>query len=194
MSLGERIKKRRLELNMSTNDLVKEVGITQSYVSEIENNKKVPTVEVLQKIAKALVVTSSDLLGESLMFLSHRLAEIRGNRSYQEYADYLSEFSSTSITALQLELFEKNGFEKGENDDKANLELPSKSIISKICDAEGKPLSYFYQGSLLFGEDVFLSKGLKFMSKEIRDWVLNPDNYKYLKFIYKNVKDGMRLE
>lgn len=65
MNLGNNIKKLRRFKRITSTNLAQTVGISQAYLSEIENNKKTPTIEVLQKIANILNVTVSDLLDET---------------------------------------------------------------------------------------------------------------------------------
>ncbi len=64
MNLGKNIIKYRKIHNMKSLELAERAGITQSYLSEIERNKKIPSLEVIQKLAKALNTTTSELLGE----------------------------------------------------------------------------------------------------------------------------------
>jgi transcriptional regulator with XRE-family HTH domain len=54
MDLGKSIKIIRKEGGFKQNEFCELVGITQSYLSSIENNKKKPSIEVLEKITNAL--------------------------------------------------------------------------------------------------------------------------------------------
>lgn len=65
MSIGENIIKRRKAINMKAAELCRRAGITSAYMSQIEKDKRIPTLDVLQKIANELNVTVSDLLGET---------------------------------------------------------------------------------------------------------------------------------
>jgi transcriptional regulator with XRE-family HTH domain len=49
----------------SQKKLSDESGVSQTYISELEANKKQPTVIIAQKLATALNVTLSDLLSEN---------------------------------------------------------------------------------------------------------------------------------
>lgn len=64
MELGRRIAHQRAVAGLKSKELADLAGIKQSYVSSIENGRKIPTIQVLQKIAKALGVSVSELLGE----------------------------------------------------------------------------------------------------------------------------------
>lgn len=55
--LGEIVHKLRVQRNMTTRGLAAKVGVSANYISLIENNKRNPTIETLDKIAEALGVT-----------------------------------------------------------------------------------------------------------------------------------------
>ena len=59
--LGQRIKELRKELNMTQEDLAFKVGVDRSYMGFIERGEKNPTLSRLDKIAKTLKVSLSDL-------------------------------------------------------------------------------------------------------------------------------------
>lgn len=64
MTLGEKIKARRKDLNMSFSDLVKKSGIAKGAVSLLENDKiKKPSFEKLEAIASALETDVYELTG-----------------------------------------------------------------------------------------------------------------------------------
>jgi transcriptional regulator with XRE-family HTH domain len=64
MSLtGQRIAKRRAELNMTQEELATLVGTNQKQISRYENGHNDPTGEVLSKFAKALDTTVDWLVG-----------------------------------------------------------------------------------------------------------------------------------
>lgn len=59
--LGQRIKKLRGGLNMTQEDLAFKVGVDRSYMGFIERGEKNPTLSRLDKIAKTLKVSLSEL-------------------------------------------------------------------------------------------------------------------------------------
>jgi transcriptional regulator with XRE-family HTH domain len=56
MELGERIKQRRVELKLSLRDLAEQAELTASYLSQVERNLSVPSIESLRKISRALSI------------------------------------------------------------------------------------------------------------------------------------------
>ena len=62
VQIGKKIKKLRLEHNLSQEQLALEAGIDRSYVGQIERFEKNVTVVTLQKIAKSLGLTINEFL------------------------------------------------------------------------------------------------------------------------------------
>ena len=60
--LGENLRKLRLKKNFSQGDLAKKLGVDRAYISNIENGRMNPTLSTLEKISKALGISSSELL------------------------------------------------------------------------------------------------------------------------------------
>ena len=63
--LGERIKRRRESLHLQLNDLAKQVGISASALSQIENAKAFPSIFHLKSIAERLHTTVGEIIGEN---------------------------------------------------------------------------------------------------------------------------------
>lgn len=51
MNIGQSIKKLRKDMTISQSDLASNAGISQTYLSQIENGAKNPSTDVLNKIA-----------------------------------------------------------------------------------------------------------------------------------------------
>ena len=60
--LGENIKKIREAKGMSQGDICRITAMDRGYISRVENGSKNPTISNLEKIAKALGVTASELI------------------------------------------------------------------------------------------------------------------------------------
>ena len=64
MIVGDRLKAIREMKNMSQGDIEKKTGLLRCYVSRVENNHTVPAVETLEKMARAMDVSMSQLFHE----------------------------------------------------------------------------------------------------------------------------------
>lgn len=62
-SLGERIREYRTSIKMTQTDFAIRLGITGASVSAYENGTRLPSYEVLIKIANVLGVSTDELLG-----------------------------------------------------------------------------------------------------------------------------------
>jgi transcriptional regulator with XRE-family HTH domain len=60
--LGQRVAKRRKVLNLTQDDLAEATGLSNNFISNIENNHSVPSIESLMKICSALNTTPDYLL------------------------------------------------------------------------------------------------------------------------------------
>jgi len=54
MKLGATIQDIRKKRNLSQGELANQLSITQTYLSQIESNKKTPSMDLLEKIGKVL--------------------------------------------------------------------------------------------------------------------------------------------
>jgi len=56
MIIGDRLRELREEKKLSQGDIEKRTGLVRPYISRVENNHTVPTIETLEKWARALEV------------------------------------------------------------------------------------------------------------------------------------------
>jgi len=56
MVIGERLKRLREQKKMSQGDVEKRTGLLRCYISRVENGHTVPSVETLEKMARALEI------------------------------------------------------------------------------------------------------------------------------------------
>jgi transcriptional regulator with XRE-family HTH domain len=56
MLIGERLKALREQKNMSQGDIEKRTGLLRSYIPRVENGHTVPSIETLEKFARALAL------------------------------------------------------------------------------------------------------------------------------------------
>lgn len=62
MKLGRNLKRIRTEKGLTQGDIVRALGFSRSFVSNIENGKTNPTLATIAKLAKAIGVSSDELL------------------------------------------------------------------------------------------------------------------------------------
>lgn len=60
--LGKNLKRIRIEKKMSQGDIMRALGCSRSYVSNIENGKTNPTLATIAKLAKSVGVSTNELL------------------------------------------------------------------------------------------------------------------------------------
>ncbi|OIO19177.1 MAG: DNA-binding protein [Candidatus Magasanikbacteria bacterium CG1_02_32_51] len=60
--LGKNLKRIRTEKGITQGDIVRKLGVSRSFISNIENGKTNPTLSIITNIAKALGVSSDELL------------------------------------------------------------------------------------------------------------------------------------
>lgn len=65
MTIGERIKERRKNLNMSQDDLAEQIGANRVTISRYESGAYLPSIPALERLAKALNTTPAKLTGEN---------------------------------------------------------------------------------------------------------------------------------
>ena len=61
--LGGNLKRIRLEKSISQGDIARALKVARSFISDIENGKRNPTLSTIVKIAKAVNVPVKNLIG-----------------------------------------------------------------------------------------------------------------------------------
>lgn len=59
--LGKRVQKRRKQLKYTQEYLAEKVGISRAYMGYIEQGRNIPSIEVVNKIARLLHIPLSEL-------------------------------------------------------------------------------------------------------------------------------------
>lgn len=62
MNIGTKIKESRIKKNLSQKELADITGISQTYISKIEENKRQPTLSKVIKLANALDMSIESLI------------------------------------------------------------------------------------------------------------------------------------
>jgi transcriptional regulator with XRE-family HTH domain len=96
MNIGTTIREYRLQKGMSQGDIEKRTGLLRCYLSRVENGHTVPSLDTLQKIARALDLQLSQFFAEEMVSremssLSLNEDEIRFLTQVQRYSAQLSE-------------------------------------------------------------------------------------------------------
>ncbi|NCO12455.1 MAG: transcriptional regulator [Candidatus Pacebacteria bacterium CG_4_10_14_3_um_filter_34_15] len=60
--LGKKVQRYRKKTGMSQEEVAHKVGISRAYMGYIEQGRNIPSLEVLQKVAKVLKVKLNELL------------------------------------------------------------------------------------------------------------------------------------
>ena len=60
--LGEELRKAREEAGLTQEQLAFEAGLDRTYISQLEHDKKSPTLDVLFRLAKPLGIRASELV------------------------------------------------------------------------------------------------------------------------------------
>jgi len=60
--LGKNLKRIRTDKNISQGDIARELGVDRGFISNIENGKTNPTLTTIVKLARAIGVSSGELL------------------------------------------------------------------------------------------------------------------------------------
>ena len=96
--LGDRIRILRMSQNRTLQEVADKCGLSKSMISKIENNRTVPSVSTLVKIAQTLGTTISNLLehegGSKAIVITRQQAEERLVKTEKGYSifPYASEF------------------------------------------------------------------------------------------------------
>lgn len=104
-SLGEWLRDARMEKDVSLRSLATQLEITPSYLSDIENDRRIPAEDVLQKLTMAL-----ELDFEEAMALAGRFGEQteRYVRRQPEAVKLMRRASAANLSAADLRALSAN--------------------------------------------------------------------------------------
>ncbi len=105
MNIGTTIRGYRLQKGMSQGDIEKRTGLLRCYLSRVENGHTVPSLETLQKIARALDLQLSEFfaeetIGKEMSSLNLGEDEIRFLTQVQRYSAHLSDSDRRLLLAM----------------------------------------------------------------------------------------------
>lgn len=73
MHFGGHLLLQRKKLNISADELAKEIGISRSYVTLMENGKRLPSAKIIPEISRALMIKTSTVINWYLEDVKNRL-------------------------------------------------------------------------------------------------------------------------
>ncbi|MEO0971033.1 MAG: helix-turn-helix transcriptional regulator [Cyanobacteria bacterium J06639_18] len=100
--LNEALRLMRVFHDLSQKELTKKLGISKSYLSEIESGKKTPTLELINRYADVFDVPAS-----SILFFAESLNE-------GEKTEKLRTFVSSKVLAILNFIAERSGYSYAE--------------------------------------------------------------------------------
>ena len=105
MVIGEKLKALREARNLSQGDIENRTSLKRVYVSRVENGHTVPSLETLQKIARALDLQLSEFfaeeaIGREMSGLNLGEEEIRFLTQVQRYSAHLSDSDRRLLLAM----------------------------------------------------------------------------------------------
>ena len=106
MTSGETIKQIRLNRKLTQMEFSEEIGISRSYLNDLENDRKSPSLKTLDKISEKIGIETTYLLGS--------------NEMNNKAIDFLMEYGFKLMTNV-----------KGEKK-KVYIELPSENVNEEI--------------------------------------------------------------
>ncbi len=205
MLIGSNITKFRILSNLNKNQLAKLIGVSRSYVSQIESDKKTPSTEIIQKIAKALNTTTSELLGEmkeELQFVKENIDLIRGEKTYEEMSKNIGEKLNEPQFSKVFDAQYLKDIAKGNA-------IPDENQIRTLSKFAQVSTDFFYKNNTIDGmiieqkkfkklqadnKSIIEEKGLNHLDGELLEFVIDPKNKDYLLFA-KQIKDrGIKLK
>ena len=90
MTIGERIKQARKARRMSQKELAEKIGVQPANISQFERGSRNPKLENINKIASALGILTSELLGEPRPTTPYDHTEARLNQLMEECGELIS--------------------------------------------------------------------------------------------------------
>ncbi|KNY28214.1 helix-turn-helix domain-containing protein [Pseudobacteroides cellulosolvens] len=194
--LSNLIKTRRQSAGFSLREFSEKCGLSHTYIKNLEETDPrtgkeiVPTVESLDKIARALNMTLEELLKEigyikkdtNLSFEGSNLKMIRGSKSYKDITDDIFLKTNRKIDPSIYEDMEKG-----------NDESPSPILVDILANYSGVDRSFFYRRNnpddlrraqlidpYRVYDDHKKSPLDHIKNAELKEFIENPENVDYL--------------
>lgn len=173
-NLGEFIKQKRTEKNISSRELARRSGVSQPYISQLENNKVInPTNDILRKLAIGLGISYNDLLKKTYLLSNNNFGELVREIRLSKRLSLKDLAEKSGLSCPYLSRIE-NGKRK-----------PSANTIKKLADALDVKYLYLLNEAGLLSEEDIVDGENELLKENIR---LNEENRK-LREVIKNMQN-----
>lgn len=120
MSFGNNLKKIRQEHDMTQEELAKKINTSRSNIANYENDKNMPSIEILNKLSEILNCSTDYLLGKSDIRNPEKIDENKLNIAFSSGFDGLNDTNKSIISATIAGLLAKQKEEEKNKDNKNN--------------------------------------------------------------------------
>lgn len=152
LALGEKIRIIRNEKDMSLQELADKIGISLSYLSEIERGTVYPALNTLKRVAEGLGIPATALMGHEGT-LGHKLKSLR-----EEYGLTQAQLANMAgVTAGLIGQIEQGKVQ------------PSLKTLEKLAEVMGVSPCYFIM------EPGAVDQMLNLMNPELRELLVHPN-------------------
>lgn len=115
MNFGNILKKIRQDNNLTQEELAKKIDTSRSNIANYENNKNMPSVDILDKLSKMFNVSIDYLLGKSDIRNPEEIDNSKINVAFSSGYDGLNETNQNIINATIAGLLAKQKEEENKN-------------------------------------------------------------------------------
>ncbi len=208
MSVGENIRSLRKSMNMTQDEFAHEIGISRSYLGDLENNRRNPSSETLKKISKKLGVSLLYLLQGKVTFADQLLLEkdksstpfqIFANESHNRLLDLFEKVNINNFTDTQvvtLSYFFEYLMSISDNNESEKFEQLDKQLYALIIElgrlaSDDERLKYKRSFDWLLSDIASSCVGIVKESKKIVDSKIS-DNPNHLEQDFNPNKEGKK--
>ena len=139
--IPKRIRKMRLERNMTQKDLADAIGVTKGYISRIENSDTAPPVGKLLALAQAMHVEVDSFFGAENPEVSLTVTPRNNRPVVASDSRTLAKYEHLALN------FPNRAFES------YVVKCPKNSNVSQLMQHKGQELIYVLKGSFTFNVD-----------------------------------------
>ncbi|MDQ8644378.1 helix-turn-helix domain-containing protein [Enterococcus sp. FR169] len=137
-SFGEALKNLRYNENMTMVDLAEQSKISQPYISQIENNVRVPSDKIIKSLANALAYSKNDTYDEYGNY-SNSINNFSPLDIEKRFDEYFSLLKSLKLNTQKKEVIPLDQFMK---DFDINKPLSEGEFITKYINQDGNELIF----------------------------------------------------